>query len=78
MEIYNEKVLDLLADDSPSLQIREDIRRGVFLENAREEVVSGFTEVRVWLRRGQVARRVGETRLNAASSRSHAVFSVTL
>lgn len=44
VEIYNEKIIDLLSDDLISLNIREDLKKGVFLENVTEEVVNHSNE----------------------------------
>ena len=78
VEIYNEKIHDLLSDEQTVLQIREDIRKGVFLEGSREEVVSSISEAKTWMKRGQASRRIAETKMNSVSSRSHAIFTVTL
>jgi centromeric protein E len=41
LEIYNEEVKDLLTENCDVLQIREDPRRGVFVQS-KEEVVTDF------------------------------------
>ena len=44
LQIYNENINDLLRD-SPSLNIREDKKRGVFVENLSEWAVRGPAEI---------------------------------
>jgi kinesin family protein 15 len=39
LEIYNEQILDLLEPTSVNLHIREDIKKGVYVEGLQEEVV---------------------------------------
>ena len=40
LEIYNETISDLLAPGAAPLAVREDLRRGVYVEGLCEEVVS--------------------------------------
>lgn len=76
VEIYNEKIIDLLSDELRTLNVREDLKKGVFLENATEEVVSNFTEVMEIFKKGLKNRHVSETMMNAQSSRSHSIFTI--
>lgn len=39
LEIYNEQIMDLLEPSSVNLHIREDIKKGVYVEGLQEEVV---------------------------------------
>jgi kinesin family protein 15 len=39
LEIYNEQIMDLLEPTSINLHIREDIKKGVYVEGLNEEVV---------------------------------------
>lgn len=45
LEIYNEKIMDLLNPTTQDLSIREDIKRGVYVENLMEQPVSSAKEV---------------------------------
>ncbi|CAK0736757.1 hypothetical protein CVIRNUC_000798 [Coccomyxa viridis] len=79
LEIYNETLTDLLSPaEGQHLQIREDASHGIYVENLCEEAASGMEDVAGLLARGQAARRVGETKMNRESSRSHSVFTCTL
>ncbi|EFJ42862.1 Kif3C kinesin [Volvox carteri f. nagariensis] len=73
LQIYNEVVSDLLKPERSSLSIREDRRRGVFVEGLSEWVVRSPAEVYQLMQRGQALRATGATKLNEVSSRSHAV-----
>ena len=84
-EIYNEKVLDLLDTGSGSsgnggggLSIREDQKKGVYVDGITEEVVSSPADATKILALGYRNRHVSSTAMNRDSSRSHAVFLLTV
>ncbi|KAL5703004.1 TRAFAC class myosin-kinesin ATPase superfamily [Ranunculus cassubicifolius] len=74
LEIYNEQITDLLDPTQRSLQIREDVKSGVYVENLTEELVRSMDDVTKILVKGFSNRKTGATSLNAESSRSHSVF----
>ena len=57
-----------------NLLIREDKKRGVYVDGLSEWVVKSPAEIYGLMERGALVRATGETRMNEASSRSHAVF----
>jgi centromeric protein E len=77
LEIYNEEVRDLLADSIQSLQIREDPRRGVFVQSV-EEIVTDFESLLRILFRGDKSRTFAATGMNERSSRSHTILRITI
>ena len=76
IEIYNEEVRDLLGDNA-TLAVREDPRRGVFV-NAVEEIVEDFPGLLSILFSGEKNRAVAATGMNERSSRSHTIFRITI
>ena len=76
LQIYNEQISDLLKPERSNLTIREDKKRGVFVEGLSEWVVRSPAEIYGLMERGGAVRATGETKMNEASSRSHAVFIV--
>ncbi|XP_031166887.1 kinesin family member 4 isoform X1 [Sander lucioperca] len=80
LEIYNEDILDLLcpSKDKPGLSIREDPKEGIKIVGLTERQVFSAHEMVGCLEIGNSARTVGSTAMNAASSRSHAIFTITL
>ncbi|KAK8299998.1 hypothetical protein V6Z12_D05G357200 [Gossypium hirsutum] len=74
LEIYNEQITDLLDPNQGNLQIREDVKSGVYVENLTEEYVNSMRDVTKLLLKGLSNRRTGATSINAESSRSHSVF----
>ena len=82
-EIYNEKVYDLLSSNENMLQeplaVREDSSaRGVYVEGLMEYEVNNTVDAMDVLRVGNDNRRVASTSMNRVSSRSHAVFVLTV
>ncbi|XP_013368827.1 PREDICTED: kinesin-like protein KIF15 isoform X3 [Chinchilla lanigera] len=78
IEIYNEQIYDLLDSASAGLYLREHIKKGVFVVGAVEQVVTSAAEAYQVLSGGWRNRRVASTSMNRESSRSHAVFTVTV
>jgi len=81
-EIYNEKVYDLLSSNDNMLQeslaVREDSSKGVYVEGLMEHEVTNTADAMDVLRVGNDNRRVASTSMNRVSSRSHAVFVLTV
>ncbi|XP_075390148.1 kinesin-like protein KIF11 isoform X2 [Tenrec ecaudatus] len=83
LEIYNEELFDLLnpsTDVSERLQMFDDPRnkRGVIIKGLEEITVHNKDEVYQILEKGAAKRTTAATLMNAYSSRSHSVFSVTI
>mmetsp|Transcript_47830 Transcript_47830/g.126693 ORF Transcript_47830/g.126693 Transcript_47830/m.126693 type:complete len:1430 (-) Transcript_47830:91-4380(-) len=78
LEIYRESVTDLLDPSQNNLQIREDIKRGVYVDHLTEQTVWSATDAFHVLRKGLHARHIAATQMNDHSSRSHAVFTLTI
>ncbi|XP_039966723.1 kinesin-like protein KIF3A [Bactrocera neohumeralis] len=79
MEIYNEEVRDLLGKDvSKSLEVKERPDIGVFVKDLSGYVVHNADDLENIMRLGNKNRVVGATKMNQESSRSHAIFSITV
>lgn len=77
LEIYNEKVRDLLNPrSSGNLRVREHPVLGPYVEDLTKLVVSSYQDISNLMDEGNKARTVASTNMNATSSRSHAVFSI--
>ncbi|TKY54300.1 Phragmoplast orienting kinesin-1 [Spatholobus suberectus] len=74
LEIYNEQITDLLEPSSTNLQLREDLKKGVYVENLTEHSVVTVYDVLRLLLQGTANRKVAATHMNCESSRSHSVF----
>ncbi|XP_076639864.1 kinesin-like protein KIF13A isoform X7 [Colletes latitarsis] len=80
MEIYNEKVHDLL-DPKPNkhtLKVREHNVLGPYVDGLSQLAVTSFQDIDNLMAEGNKSRTVAATNMNSESSRSHAVFSVIL
>ncbi|AES92050.2 kinesin motor domain protein [Medicago truncatula] len=74
LEIYNEQITDLLEPSSTNLQLREDMKKGVYVDNLTEHSVVTVNDVLRLLEQGTANRKVAATHMNCESSRSHSVF----
>ncbi|KPA82562.1 putative Unc104-like kinesin [Leptomonas pyrrhocoris] len=82
-EIYNEKVRCLLRPtqggyDDTQLRVREHPKYGPFIEGLAKFVVRTQGEFLKLMSDGNKVRTTASTAMNATSSRSHAVFAITL
>lgn len=80
-EVYNEHVRDLLVprtDPPYYLKIRESPTDGPYVKDLTEVPVRSFTELMKYMRKGDTSRTTASTKMNDTSSRSHAVFTITL
>ncbi|XP_065126597.1 kinesin-like protein KIF13A isoform X2 [Paramisgurnus dabryanus] len=78
MEIYNEKVRDLLdpKGSRQSLKVREHKVLGPYVDGLSQLAVTSFEDIESLMSEGNKSRTVAATNMNEESSRSHAVFSV--
>ena len=74
LQIYNDQISDLLRVDRSNLQIREDKKKGIFVENLSEWAIRNPQEVFKLIQKGATIRATASTKLNSISSRSHAIF----
>ena len=82
LELYNEEIFDLLspAHDTSKLRLFEDSTKkgSVIIQGLEEVQVKNKSEVHLLLEKGSAKRKTAETLMNANSSRSHTVFTVTV
>lgn len=76
-EIYSGKVFDLLANKA-KLRVLEDSKQQVQVVGLTERIVNSADEVLKLIQGGNQSRTSGQTSANSNSSRSHAVFQITL
>ncbi|XP_027368604.1 kinesin-like protein KIN-12F [Abrus precatorius] len=78
LEIYNEQVGDLLDPTQRNLQMKDDSKNALYIENLTEEYVTSYDYVTQILIKGLSSRKVGATSLNSKSSRSHIIFTFVI
>ncbi|XP_037298933.1 kinesin-like protein KIF3A [Manduca sexta] len=79
LEIYNEEVRDLLGNNPhQSLEVKERPDIGVFVKDLTGYVVHNADELEKIMAVGNKNRHIGATAMNTESSRSHAIFSITV
>ena len=74
VEIYNEKIKDLLNPTDANLDVREVPSKGTYVAGATEKPVSSPQEMMELIQKGNLHRTTEATQCNEASSRSHAVL----
>ncbi|XP_076856822.1 kinesin-like protein KIF22 [Brachyhypopomus gauderio] len=74
LEIYNEKVLDLLSPNSQDLPIREDKDRNIVIPGLTLTPLSSFSDFHTHFVPASLNRTTASTKLNQRSSRSHAIL----
>ncbi|GHJ89055.1 hypothetical protein NliqN6_5457 [Naganishia liquefaciens] len=83
LEIYNELIRDLLADDFPAcprggLSLREDEKNRITVAGLSQKVPRTADEVLEYVLLGNSRRHTSATHANSQSSRSHAVLQVNI
>uniref|UniRef100_A0A2K5CL57 Kinesin-like protein n=1 Tax=Aotus nancymaae TaxID=37293 RepID=A0A2K5CL57_AOTNA len=79
LEIYQEEIRDLLSKDQtkrPELKERPDT--GVYVKDLSSFVTKSVKEIEHVMNLGNQNRSVGATNMNEHSSRSHAIFVITI
>uniref|UniRef100_A0A8C5G193 Kinesin-like protein n=1 Tax=Gouania willdenowi TaxID=441366 RepID=A0A8C5G193_GOUWI len=80
MEIYNEKVRDLLEPKGSrqALRVREHNVLGPYVDGLSRLAVASYKDIESLMSEGNKSRTVATTNMNEESSRSHAVFNIIL
>ncbi|KAI5610859.1 kinesin-like protein KIF13B isoform X4 [Silurus asotus] len=80
MEIYNEKVRDLLdpKGSRQALKVREHKVLGPYVDGLSRLAVRSYKDIESLMSEGNKSRTVAATNMNEESSRSHAVFNIIL
>ena len=79
LEIYQEEIRDLLRkDNSKKLELKENSEHGVYVKDLSSVVTKNVTEIEHVMNIGDQSRSMGFTQMNERSSRSHAIFVITV
>ncbi|MEQ2314469.1 hypothetical protein AMECASPLE_012447 [Ameca splendens] len=79
LEIYQEEIRDLLCkDNNKKLELKENPDYGIYVKDLSSVVTKNATEIEHVMNIGNQSRSVGFTNMNERSSRSHAIFLVTV
>ncbi|CAB3989872.1 kinesin KIF3B [Paramuricea clavata] len=79
LEIYQEEIRDLLAKDQKKrLELKERPDTGIYVKDLQSFVCKSVKEIEHVMSVGNQNRAVGSTNMNEHSSRSHAIFIVTI
>lgn len=79
LEIYQEEIRDLLSkDQTKRLELKERADTGVYVKDLLSFVCKSVREIEHVMTVGNQNRSVGATNMNEHSSRSHAIFIITV
>lgn len=78
VEIYLEKIKDLLDTTKINLKVREDPHRGIHIEDVTECFITDEKEVYDYIEKANHNRSVAFTNMNEGSSRSHLLFMLSI
>uniref|UniRef100_A0A915JDW5 Kinesin motor domain-containing protein n=1 Tax=Romanomermis culicivorax TaxID=13658 RepID=A0A915JDW5_ROMCU len=86
IELYNEEILDLLCFDGcesrnkkpTSIKIHEDNNGNIYLSDVTKVIVNSAEQTMQILKNGALNRTTASTNMNSQSSRSHAIFTLSL
>ncbi|XP_076165426.1 uncharacterized protein LOC143145692 [Ptiloglossa arizonensis] len=80
LEIYNERVRDLLKPSSSTsgLRVREHPRLGPYVQGLTHHVVHNLGSLMSYVEEGTKARKTASTLQNPSSSRSHALLTIAV
>jgi hypothetical protein len=78
LEIYMEKVYDLLTDTNKELKVRDHPNQGVYAEGLTQQYVCSVEGAIHLLNQGLTKRHTEATIMNRSSSRSHAIFTIKI
>lgn len=80
LEIYNEKIQDLLVPINKrpqgGLKVREHKTMGVFVEDLKKHPVDSYAAIEKLTEIGNRNRTIGSTLMNACSSRAHTIVTI--
>ena len=82
LEIYNEKVHDLLIDTSErtvsGLKVREHKDLGIFIEGLSKYQCLNYNDVETIIEKGNKNRSIASTLMNNTSSRAHTIVRIEI
>ncbi|XP_029452136.1 kinesin-like protein KIF3C isoform X2 [Rhinatrema bivittatum] len=79
LEIYQEEIRDLLAkDQSKRMELKENPETGVYIKDLSSFVTKNVKEIEHVMNLGNQSRSIASTNMNEHSSRSHAIFVITV
>ncbi|EGD78680.1 kinesin-Like protein [Salpingoeca rosetta] len=76
LEIYNERITDLLSSAGGELKLRQHPKQGFYVQGLQKVAVSSYDDVRKRMDLGVRNRTTAATTMNETSSRSHMVVTL--
>ena len=71
-------IQDMLDANKKNLKIREEKKKGIYIENITEIPANNFDDIIKIIDKGNLGRTVASTDMNSVSSRSHAIVTISI
>lgn len=78
IEIYMERIRDLLEPSKDNLKVHEEKGKGIYISELTENYITEERSVYEIMKQGNANRSIASTLMNAESSRSHSIFILTI
>ncbi|XP_066288584.1 chromosome-associated kinesin KIF4A-like [Branchiostoma lanceolatum] len=78
LELYNEEIIDLLSKEKENIVIRDTTSGGISITGLQEITTPTGKDLVGCLEEGNIHRTTAATAMNATSSRSHAIFTISM
>jgi kinesin family protein 3/17 len=78
LELYNEEIRDLIKGDGQKLKLKQDENGTVYVDGLSQTEVKSDADCMRLLDSGSGNKAVASTDMNARSSRSHSIFTITV
>lgn len=78
LDLYCERLRDLLKFSNESLCIREDKQRGLYVSGLTEAYIASAADLRTCVSQGSQNRSVAQTHMSECSSRAHSLLLLTV
>jgi kinesin family protein 5 len=76
LEIFMERINDLLNIKNTNLQIKEKYNKEVYVDGLTRESISSVDDIYDIISRGNTVRKIASTKMNDNSSRSHSILTI--
>lgn len=78
LELYNEEIRDLIKGDGQKLKLKQNEQGTVYVDGLSQTEVKSDNDCMKLLDNGSSHKAVASTDMNARSSRSHSIFTITI
>ena len=78
IQIYKEKIFDLLSENSQNLKLRWSQYESFYIENLTSKICSSIEDLTALFQLGLLRKKIASHNMNKVSSRSHCLFTINI